>query len=194
LGNTAARERQKTKDNTSAIAKVWQDTWADAYPDDPLVAPLVREVAALRTALTKRVPVYDHRRPFVEWSIKNWRDVVKTKFAWMNKGGSLDLPRMGFLVSKIADFYASYIDSIDPNRAVDRRIRETVQTEEQKRIALLEKQVTMLKQERDTALAGSGANGSYAKATAAVAKRKAIRRITLKRTKSDEFGEWGDRD
>lgn len=192
--NADARARQKVKDTASAILKHWQDTWAEAYPDDPPVAVLEKEVFALRQAL-KRIPVAEHRIPMLVWSIQNYREVIKTKFSFMLKGGRHDRPHAFTLVSRISDFYASYLDAISPNRKLDRRIRETSteQTPEQKQIAQLREQVRILEQsQRGVPVHNVDAE---VKTKRAIQRRQSIKRIVLDRKSGpSEFGEWGDKD
>ena len=147
--------------------------------------------------MNKRIENADHRIPLLVFAVEHFRDVVKQKFGWQLKkaNGGLDLPKMGFVVTHIADFYQSYIDDIDPNRKIDRRIRLSKSegpTPEQKRIAQLEEQVRILEQGRATNGGDVNDDGGVKEARALV-KRKFVKRVTLHRkTHTEEFGRWGD--
>jgi hypothetical protein len=191
-----ARQRQKEKFNTASILKHWQDTWSSSYPAEPVGIPQGYQVVALRKALRDRIANVEHRVPLLIWSVQNFRDVIKAKWKWKLAGGGLDLPNMGFLCTNIDDFYRSYLDTVNPNRKLDRRIREAdsePDNADKLRIAELEKQVSILKQQTSTAGAVQS-NDDGDKEARALARRKAIRKIALgPRKKTGEFGEWGDK-
>lgn len=184
----ARRDAKKETGSATAILKSWEDAWKLTYPDDPYFTPVMtREVVPLRNALNRGNVPNEKRAEFVAWAVSNFGLVMRTHYSFMK---NTRLPNMSFLAKYCDVFYRAYTDADDPNRKVDRRIRDALE----KRVEPAENKTKLNQQETTT----SGERitddaTANTRETKAIVRRKFVNRLVLKRkSRSEEFGEWGD--
>lgn len=188
----AARQKRKEKGNATAFAKMWEDSFRVAYPEEQYFAWRVSELAAFKRALQRGKLPAPVIPGFIDFVVTEFPSVVSERFGWMRTPPTV--PVVAFVTKHVEVFYRAYLDKDDPNRKVRGRVARAEKPEPVP--AAGHDEVKKLQQKLDAERARrerAEREANALKDQKAQARRASAKKLVLKRpSRSAEFGDWDD--
>jgi len=188
----AARQKRKEKGNATAFAKIWEDSFRAAYPEEQYFAWRVSELAAFKRALQRGKLPAPVIPGFIDFVVTEFPSVVSERFGWMRTPPTV--PVVAFVTKHVEVFYRAYLDKDDPNRKVRGRVARAEKPEPVP--AAGHDEVKKLQQKLDAERARrerAEREANALKDQKAQARRASAKKLVLKRpSRSAEFGDWDD--
>jgi hypothetical protein len=94
----------RSKPKKLTVWTTWRDAWVETFPGSPCPPWPIRDQAIVRK-VTERVKLAGiEPLVFVDWSVRQWRQIMVSEFAWMDKRSPPALPEPMFLAKFVGQF------------------------------------------------------------------------------------------